>query len=181
MAHSIRKTTSADLDAVMQIYAHAQAEMAAAGNPDQWGDTHPPRALIEADISAGKSYVLVDDKNGNDAAYPRGILAVFYFAVEDDPTYAKIEGSWAQANVAEYGVVHRIARAPGAKGAGAACLKWCYDQCGHVRIDTMEANVPMHKLLKRLRYERCGVIRLGLFDDPAMDERIAYQKCNFAS
>jgi len=171
----IRQTTLNDLDAVMQIYAAARAEMAAAGNPHQWGDAHPARAMIEADIEAGKSYVLVDEANGNNTAYPRGILAVFYFAIEEDPTYAHIDGAWLDETLS-YGVVHRIARAPGANGAGAACLAWCFDQCGNIRIDTMIANAPMHKLLVRLGYKRCGVIRLGLFDDPAMDERIAYQK-----
>ncbi|MCL2363371.1 MAG: GNAT family N-acetyltransferase [Defluviitaleaceae bacterium] len=171
----IRQTIPADLDAVMQIYTAARAEMAATGNPHQWGDSHPPRAMIEADIDAGKSYVLVDETNGNDAAYPRRIRAVFYFAIEDDPTYAEIDGAWLDVDV-PYGVVHRIARAPGAKGAGAACLAWCFGQCGNIRIDTMAANASMHKLLVRLGYKRCGVIRLGLFDDPAMDERIAYQK-----
>jgi len=38
----------------------------------------------------------------------------------------------------------------------------------------------MHKILQRMGYTRCGVIRLGLFDEPALDERIAYQKCNLS-
>jgi len=173
MEMKIRKTQSADLDAVMRIYAHAQAEMSAAGNPHQWGDAHPPRALIEADIAVGKSYVLVTD--GNDIPNEGGIVAVFYFAVEDDPTYTHINGAWLDTD-ALYGVVHRIARMPGAKGAGALCLEWCFDQCGNLRIDTMEANTPMHKILQRMGYARCGVIRLGIFDDADMDERIAYQK-----
>jgi len=163
----IRKTTPADLNAVMKIYAQAQAEMIESGNPYQWGDAHPPRALIEADIAAGKSYVLADEMGW--------IFAVFYFAVEDDPTYTHIDGAWLDAD-APYGVVHRIARAPEARGAGAACMEWAFARCGNVRIDTMEANTPMQKMLARLGYTRCGIIRLGLFDDAAMDERIAYQK-----
>ena len=164
---NIRKTTPADLDTVMDIYAYARQQMANNGNPDQWGTVHPPRGLIEEDIRAGRSYVCVTDDDV--------IAAVFYFAVEEDPTYAHIDGAWLKEN-APYGVVHRIARAAEGKGAGAVCLAWCLAQCGNVRIDTHEHNVPTLRLLEKLGYTRCGVIRLGLFDAAAMDERVAFQK-----
>jgi len=163
----IRKTEPADLDAVMEIYAYAREAMKGAGNPYQWGDVHPPRALIEADIRVGHSYVC--------EAVGR-VVAVFYFNVEAEPTYGHIHGNWLN-ETAPYGVVHRIARAEDAKGAGAACLAWCFAQSQNVRIDTHKNNAPMISLLARLGYQYCGVIRLGLFDDPEMDERVAYQKC----
>jgi hypothetical protein len=34
----IRKPTEQDLDALMDLYAHARDFMAANGNPHQWGD-----------------------------------------------------------------------------------------------------------------------------------------------
>jgi len=95
--------------------------------------------------------------------------------VEDDPTYGVIDGAWLEAEGA-YGVVHRIARAAHAKGAGAACLAWCFAQCGNVRIDTHRANAAMLALLARQGYTQCGIIRLGLFDEAALDERVAFQK-----
>ena len=158
---TIRKTTIADLQAVLNIYYDAREFMRETGNPNQWKNTHPPQAMIEGDIDAEKSYVCVCDD---------AIVAVFYFNIEIDPMYVKIDGRWL--NDEPYGVVHRIARAQNAKGAGAFCLEWCFQQCGNLRIDTHEDNVPMKKLLDRLGYLYCGIVWM-----PNGDERLAYQKC----
>ena len=156
----IRKTTLADLPAVMDIYAYARAYMKENANPDQWGDVHPPQGVVEKDIEAEKSYVCVDDN---------GIVAVFYFAVENDHTYGKIDGKWL--NDEPYGVVHRIARGPSGKGAGAFCLEWCYGQWPNIRIDTHRDNVAMLKLLERLGFVYCGVVWID-----SGDERLAFQR-----
>jgi len=157
---TIRKTTLADLDAVMQIYAYARAYMQESGNPNQWFNNHPPQDVIEDDIQAGLSYVCEDDGQ---------IAAVFYFNVEDEPTYNNIDGKWL--NTRPYGVVHRIARAPGAKGAGAFCLKWCEAAHPNIRIDTHRDNAAMLRLLDKLGYVYCGIIWLE-----NGDERLAYQR-----
>ena len=157
---TIRKTTVQDLPAVMQIYEDARAYMQESGNLGQWQDGHPPQALIEQDIRQGSSYVCVDDGK---------ILAIFYFAIEEDPTYGKIDGSWL--NDKPYGVVHRIACGPKAKGTGAFCMDWCFSQHPNVRVDTHKDNIPMKKLLEKLDYSYCGIIWLA-----NGDERMAYQK-----
>jgi len=157
---TIRKTTPADLDAVMEIYAYARAYMQESGNPNQWHDNHPPRTLIENDIKTGLSYVCEDESK---------IVAVFYFNVENEPTYNEIDGHWLSDE--PYGVVHRIARGPGAKGAGAACLEWCVARHANIRIDTHRDNAAMLKLLEKLGYMYCGIIWLE-----NGDERLAYQK-----
>ena len=159
---TIRKTTNADLPAVMEIYAHARAYMKENGNPNQWHDNHPPQSLIEADIQKGHSYVVCTHDNE--------IAAVFYFNIEADPTYDKIDGTWL--NSAPYGVVHRIARGPNGKGAGAHALNWCTAQHPNVRIDTHRDNTAMLVLLEKLGFSYCGVIWLE-----NGDERLAYQKC----
>ena len=197
---TIRKTTPRDLDAVMGIYAYAREQMALGGNPHQWGDAYPPREMIEADIRAGFNYVcegtpmdgLLTDglptdglpggdpsgmgENGDSLT---GILAVFYFNIEVEPTYTTIDGAWLDPDT-PYGVVHRIARGPDGKGTGAFCLEWCLTQWGNIRIDTHAANGPMLALLPRLGYTRCGIIRLGRFEDAALDERVAFQKLGLA-
>ena len=49
----IRKSTEADFDRIMQIYAHARDFMAKTGNPNQWGPTHwPPEDLIRLALRA---------------------------------------------------------------------------------------------------------------------------------
>ena len=159
---NIRKTTMADLPAVMKIYADARRMMAESGNPTQWKSGHPAQAIIENDIAAGLSYVCTDDDGK--------ILAVFYFTTTPDPNYANINGTWK--NNEPYGVIHRIARAKDAKGAGAFCINWCFEQIPNIRIDTHKDNAPMLKLLPSLGFEYCGIIRLAEINE----ERMAFQK-----
>ena len=45
---TIRPTTYADIDALMAIFAHARAQMAADGNPTQWGDGYPKQLDFSA-------------------------------------------------------------------------------------------------------------------------------------
>ena len=156
----IRKTLPKDYECVCQIYSDARKFMQDSGNPEQWGDVHPPADLILQDIEQGLSYVctIQDD-----------ICAVFYYNVETDSTYGKIDGQWL--NDAPYGVVHRIASSRSVEGAGAFCLKWCLEQCKNLRIDTHKDNAPMLKLLKNLGFSYCGIIWIE-----NGDERLAYQK-----
>ncbi len=149
----------------MAIYAHARAFMAAHGNPRQWGATGwPPEDLIRRDIAEGKSYVCVEDSR---------VLAVFFFdrGADIEPTYRTIDqGQWEDPT--PYGVVHRIAAAEGTRGAGAFCIRWAFDQCGHLRMDTHGDNRPMQNLLKKLGFRYRGVIYVAEDNDP----RLAFEK-----
>ena len=156
----IQKATLAQLPQILKIYAQARAFMAQNGNPDQWGDAYPPEEMIRRDIENGKCYVNLD---GN------GILAVFYFAREEDPTYGNIDGAWL--NDKPYGVIHRIAVGENGKGVAAECFRFAYERCGNLRIDTHEKNIPMQRCLAKHGFVRCGTIYLE-----NGDPRIAYQK-----
>lgn len=157
----IRKTRPEELEQVLEIYARARAFMAANGNPTQWGNDKPARAQVEADIAAGRSYVCLD---------AGAIAAVFYFALEEDPTYRHIEGpGWIGSG--SYGVVHRIASVGRVRGAGRFCLEWALEQSGHLRIDTHQNNRPMRALLGQLGFTQCGQIRLE-----NGDPRLAFEK-----
>jgi RimJ/RimL family protein N-acetyltransferase len=151
-----------DLEEICRIYADARAFMKENGNPNQWKDGRPGKDTAEGDILAGKSYVCVNEGE---------IVAVFYFAIEHDPTYENINGGWQKDGV--YGVVHRIARsrASSAKGASHFCLDWCFRQCGNLKIDTHQDNVPMRNLLAKLGFAHCGIIWLA-----NGEERLAFQK-----
>jgi len=156
----IRKTTLNDLSQVMEIYKYAQARMEDYGNKNQWLPGYPPQKMIEEDINNGLSYVCAEDDK---------ILAVFFFSTEPDPTYTEIDGAWK--NEKPYGVIHRIARAEGAKGAGEFCINWCLSQAPSVRIDTHKDNAPMRKLLVKMGFEYCGTIWLA-----NGDERLSFQR-----
>jgi len=161
----IRKATRYDLESIMQIYAYARTCMKNAGNPNQWHDNHPPQHLIEADIKAGHCYVCIIKES---------IVAVFYFNVEEEPTYKKINGEWLDNN--PYGVIHRIARSPAGKGAGAHAIQWCITQHPNIRIDTHKDNAPMLKLLENLGFVYCGIIWVENGDPRVAYQKVAYQE-----
>ena len=162
----IRKTLPKDLKQVLEIYRHARQFMRKTGNPTQWGDSWPPATLVEDDIRQGKSFVCVEDSGGEEV-----VLGAFFLEVAPDSTYDIIyEGNWLEKD-AHYGVVHRIATLGRGAGVGAFCLEWALEQCGNIRIDTHQANVPMQNLLKKLGYHRCGII--NTHDGTP---RVAYQK-----
>lgn len=156
----IEKATLSQLSPIMAIYEQARAFMAQTGNPDQWGMTYPPETMIRQDILNGKCYVNLKDGN---------IAAVFYFAIEEDPTYGYIEGAWL--NDQPYGVIHRISVGENGKGTAAECFQFALKRCQNLRIDTHNDNLPMQRCLAKNGFQRCGTIYL---EDG--DPRIAYQK-----
>lgn len=137
--------------------------MASHGNPTQWGTTYPPVDMIEHDIRMGNAYVCEENNR---------VIAVFYYAFENDVTYTTIyDGNWL--NDAPYGVVHRIASDGTVKGAASFCLNWAFSQCQNLKIDTHQDNLVMQSLLAKLDFKKCGII---LTEDGS--SRIAYQKQN---
>ncbi|MCL2671302.1 MAG: GNAT family N-acetyltransferase [Clostridiales bacterium] len=158
----IRRSTPADLPAIHAIYADARAFMRECGNPTQWRDDYPPAEYITRDCAPqGHGYVC--EENGQ-------ILAAFYYLIEEEPTYAYINGAWQ--NDAPYGVVHRIAVRRDTKGIGTYCLQWALAQCGNLRIDTHRDNAPMLALLRKLGFAHCGTIWVR----DGKDARAAFQK-----
>lgn len=161
----IRKSTENDLGRMQEIYAYARRFMAEHGNPNQWGPTNwPPEALLRQDILSGHSYVCEHEGR---------VVGTFYFiqGMDIEPTYARIDdGAWRDEG--PYGVVHRIASDGSAKGVGAYCINWAYEQCGHLRIDTHGDNRVMQRLLDKLGFVRCGTIYVREDNDP----RVAFEK-----
>ncbi len=159
----IEKATLPDLGAVMQIYADARAYMRASGNLTQWSGGYPGESVIRADMEKGALYVCREDSE---------ILGVFYFAKENDPTYAEIyDGAWQ--NDEPYAVIHRIAvsRESHGKGVAAFIFQSCFETCPNLKIDTHRDNLPMQKSLEKNGFVRCGIIHLL-----SGEERVAYQK-----
>lgn len=160
---TVRPATSADLAAMLAVYAAARAFMAAHGNPHQWGDDgYPARALLEEDIALGRSYV-VQGEGG-------AVHGTFMFAPGPDPTYAVIEeGAWIDDG--PYGVIHRIASDGQVRGLLSTAVAFCAQRCPCLRIDTHRDNAVMQRALAKCGFVRCGVIRLE-----NGDPRIAYHR-----
>ena len=150
MKYQIQKVQEVDLPAIRNLYAQARRFMSEHGNPDQWGNAYPPEALLREDIAEGKLYKVRDTS---------GIHGVFYFCVEEDPTYAVIrDGQWHWNT--PYGVIHRIA----GDGSGEilrAALSFARQKISHLRIDTHEKNYVMQKALGKQGFSRCGTIFLA--------------------
>ena len=185
---SIRKAFMRDIDIIMRIYEEARVFMRSTGNGSQWGDSFPPRGIIAADIENGDLYVCTEKQQSGGQSAAEEIkeaeetkkiekieeieetVGVFYFKVEEEPTYKRIDGGgWL--NNEPYGVVHRMAGSRKAKGVAAFCLDWCEKQCANIRIDTHRDNIVMLKVLKKAGYTHCGVIYVA-----NGSERLAFQK-----
>lgn len=156
----IRLAKLEDLNSILKIYANARKFMAENGNPTQWGNGYPEESLLKTDIQQQRLYVVEIENE---------IHGVFMFLIGKDPTYAIIEGDWICEE--EYGVIHRVASSGKVKGILNIVVEYCYEKCGHLRIDTHEDNHIMQKAILRNGFKRCGIIYL---EDG--NPRIAYEK-----
>ena len=157
----IRNTTASDIDEVMRIYASAREFMRECGNASQWGNSHPARELIEADVANKTGYVVEENSE---------IIGTFFFKIGEDKTYKKIyNGKWLCGG--EYGVIHRIAVKYHGRGVVGFVYNHCFNIINNLRIDTHRDNTPMQRSLEKAGFKYCGVIYLE-----NGDERIAYQK-----
>lgn len=95
----IRKTTTNDIDAVMDVFAAAKRYMRANGNASQRGDDYPTCGIAAYDIARGSSYVLTEHGE---------IAGTFALIIGEDESYRVIEdGAWRLDK--PYGTIHRLA------------------------------------------------------------------------
>lgn len=161
----IRKAEDSDLLTIMKIYDIGRKFMRAHGNYSQWKGNYPSESMIKEDIKKGRCYVLVDKDN-----VPHGVF-VYIYGEEPEPLYKEIkEGQWL--NNKPYAVVHRLASDESEKGIGTFCLNWALCKSHNVKIDTHPDNKVMQKLLSKLGFTACGLVRALQDNDP----RIGYQK-----
>ena len=157
----IIQATMRDLPALESLYAAARERMKAADNPDQWGDSYPPRALIEEDIARGRLYLSKEED---------ALLGAFVFFVGSEDHYAAIDGMWMTENRV-YGVIHRVASCGTRRGFLKAVVDYCTQFADDLRIDTHRDNAPMRGALTALGFRTCGVV---IVDDGT--ERIAFER-----
>ena len=162
MKPTIRPATFTDLDRLMEIFEAARRFMESTGNPNQWINGYPQRALIAEEISQEHCYVCQDEEGKT--------IGTFCFVPNPDPNYACIEdGAWL--NDAPYHVIHRLASDGSEKGIFKACIDWCALQDTNLRADTHADNKVMQHLLEKNGFIRCGIIYVS-----NGTPRIAYQR-----
>lgn len=123
----IRLSTMEDLPDMMRLIDCARKFMIREGNTLQWPQGYPSAEQIGIDIARGHGYVCMHPDY-------TGLIGTFYFAVEEELTYRKIDGAWL--NDLPYGVVHRLASDGRSKGLFQACLTFVQDRCTELRVDT---------------------------------------------
>lgn len=171
-----RRTKPDEIDRIMDILADGRASLAALGI-DQWQGSYPERNVIMSDVESGASHVVEDE----------GLLiATAMVGFGGESRYDLIdEGEWLTRSDSEdprYAVVHRMAVASESRGRGAATFlleqaeQLAREQgCESLRIETHPGNDPMHKLLERQEFTRCGIVRVD-YVDGGIPERVAYEK-----
>lgn len=152
---TIRKATTADIDAIMACIADAQALLKSCG-VDQWQDGYPTADIIRSDIARGESFVTTEGED---------VVATAVISFSGEPTYKTIEGEWKNNN--PYAVIHRLAVRNTSYGKGYAKAIFDYaeqlcaeDKITNLRVDTHADNRIMQRLLDELGYKYCGVITL---------------------
>ncbi len=145
----IRKATLNDLDALMEIYAHAREEMIKNNNPLQWAKVEPEKSKVISRINSGVHYVIEENSQ---------ICGGFSLIPGKDPTYEHIDGKWL--NDLPYLTIHTIASNNTVKGVFKAAIDYGFSICNTIRIDTHIDNKIMIHLLNKYGFTYCGVIRL---------------------
>jgi hypothetical protein len=152
----LRKANYSDADAIWEIILQAIEQRKQDGS-DQWQNGYPNRQTISDDIANGYGYVAVDGK-----------IIIAYAAVifGIEPAYNKIDGQWLTNG--NYAAVHRVATLNTEKGKGIATQLFrniedlsIEHQVFSIKVDTNFDNVPMLKILEKLKYSYCGEIFFG--------------------
>ena len=162
-----RKAVETDVNNIINIIHQAQAYFKEHGI-NQWQNNYPSVETINNDIADKNSYVLLKDNN---------IVATAAVSFDKEKTYDSIyDGEWISNN--EYAVIHRIAVDSDYKGLGISSQiiknveQLCLNKGVHsIKIDTHEENLSMQKLLKKNKFQFCGIIYL---EDKS--KRIAFEK-----
>lgn len=148
MSKSIRHSTLADIDCILTMLDNSRSIMRQNGNLSQWVG-YPTVDDITADINAGCSYVVMEQG-----------CAVGTFALVPgiEPTYGIIEhGRWIEPN-RHYCTVHRLAKAPGAKGITRFILDYSASQCDYLRADTHADNHIVRSLFEAYGFVYSGIV-----------------------
>ena len=168
---SFRIAAEADLPAILEIVAQAQASLKR-HRVDQWQDGYPREENFRFDLERGECFVLLHGAE---------IAGFFTLSTREEPSYAAItDGKWTEGMA--YCVLHRAAVAQKYRGGQmAAYLMKCVEAQARewglrcIRTDTHKKNKPMQTLLRQSGYRYRGnvTVRVNEGHDPG---RQGYEK-----
>lgn len=149
----LRKAISSELPIIWEIIRDAIALRKQDGSL-QWQNGYPNEQTIYADIAMGYGYVLIDKE---------AILAYAALIFGVEPAYKIIDGKWLTDG--DYLVVHRVATAKASRQQGYASQLFelieevsIENNVYSIRVDTNFDNLPMLRIMDKLRYTYCGEV-----------------------
>ena len=153
MDYQFRKAIQTDAERIWAILQEAIQKRKEEGS-DQWQDGYPNPDVIANDISSGIGFVLIVDD---------AIVGYIAIAINDEPSYDEIEGTWLTNG--DFVVFHRAAISKDFVGRGLANILFhCIENYAlenniySVKADTNFDNEPMLYLFEKLDYTYCGEV-----------------------
>lgn len=150
---NLRKAQESDVEIIWKILQHAIERRKSDGS-DQWQNGYPNVQSIKDDIENGVGYVYENEEKI--ACY-----AAIIFDIE--PAYEIIDGKWNSSG--KYAVVHRVAVSNEFAGKGIATQLFLEienlaksQDYFVIKVDTNFDNLPMLKILEKLKYQYCGKV-----------------------
>ncbi|NLC96312.1 MAG: GNAT family N-acetyltransferase [Erysipelotrichaceae bacterium] len=152
----IRKVEAKDFDRVVKLFSMARLYLKE-NNIEQWQSDYPALIDIQADMSKGIGYVVVEDEL---------VVAYFAFAFCENHNYERlIEGKWL--NDDPYALLNRIVVDNDFKGQGIGSFIIDYSKkeakqrnINSIRVDTHDNNNSMKRLALKNNFVYCGIIKV---------------------
>lgn len=179
----MRYATTADIEQILAITDSARRFQRQCGFR-QWEDGYPAYENIAADIAAQGAYVFENEGTSAKAAditiegsniVERENIVAYAYLTEGDAEYDRLSGIWHYPG--PYGVIHRLAIAPGFRGQGLAAQILAMSEAHlaaqgirAMRIDTGQDNIVMQRILSRADYTCRGLHHF------TWGPRLAYEK-----
>lgn len=179
----MRYATTADIEQILAITDSARRFQRQCGFR-QWEDGYPSYDDIAADIAAQGAYVFENEGTSAKAAditiegsniVERENIVAYAYLTEGDAEYDSLSRIWHYPG--PYGVIHRLAIAPGFRGQGLAAQILAMSEAHlaaqgirAMRIDTGQDNIVMQRILSRADYTCRGLHHFS------WGPRLAYEK-----
>lgn len=179
----MRYATTADIEQILAITDSARRFQRQCGFR-QWEDGYPAYENIAADIAAQGAYIFENEGTSAKAAditiegsniVERENIVAYAYLTEGDAEYNRLSRIWHYPG--PYGVIHRLAIAPGFRGQGLAAQILAMSEAHlaaqgirAMRIDTGQDNIVMQRILSRADYTCRGLHHFS------WGPRLAYEK-----